>query len=245
MKMLERYDEAYDFYSQAIKLNEQNAAAWENRGVINALAGDLISAEQDLLRATALVGVETVADCETAWRNLGSLQLLRGRTEAAQSMARAFACNKADPWSSVIRARLHLQLDGHVDPRKAFLDAEVANRHVEHKGFGFARLARRVYAISHLRNGRPAEAVHYAQLAIEASDIPAINYLIIAISEADLGHSAAAQAALDRALQSWPPDLAVRGGYVATAPEGVLWFETADELLSLRKEAEAPLAAQP
>ncbi len=49
---------------------------------------------------------------------------------------------------------------------------------------------------------------------------------------------------LRRAVDAWPDDLRDEGDYRVRAPEGVVWFETARELFSLKKEADELIAAQ-
>ena len=113
-KKLGQYPDAIAAYEKSIQLEEGNAAAWENRGIAYALYGDFVRAERDLRQAVAITGT-TEKLCETGWRSLASLYLFRGSPEAIQHIDQAFACAGRDPWSSLVTARLRLQLDGHVD----------------------------------------------------------------------------------------------------------------------------------
>ena len=67
--------------------------------------------------------------------------------------------------------------------------------------------------------------------------MPAINHLIITIAESKLGNADAAASSFELAVEQWPEDLRHRGDYIVDAPEGVLWFETYEQLTRLRDEA--------
>ena len=244
LKMLGRHDEAIALYAEALTINPENASAWENRGVAYALAGDFETAESDLLNATQL----PADGPETIWRSLAALRFFRGNPTAADAITQAFAHKKPDPWSSLVNARLRLSLSGYTDVDEALYHARNADDFAQDKGFQFVQRTKRVYALAKLRSGRASEAASCAMQALEAGDLVTINYLIVAIAEAKQDRLAQARNAVERCLQAWPDDLREAGAYRASAPEGVLWFDTADELLRLREEAETligTLAAQP
>ncbi|MFQ5458404.1 MAG: protein kinase [Myxococcota bacterium] len=234
LKMMGRYAEAAAFYQQAIAHREENDFAWENLGVIHALAGRFDEAVRCLQRSTELIGTDQ--DCESPWRNLASLLLFRGTDEAAGAIETALVCKSDDPWSTLIRARLRLGLDDQGDPRGAWADADYAKRKTDQCGVVYGRLAGRLFALAELRSGRLARARELALKAIEAGDMESINQFIIALAEARSGNFAAAEAAADRAVGAWPADLTDPGAYRVIAPEGVLWFETAAELHGLQDE---------
>ncbi|MGB2987708.1 MAG: protein kinase [Phycisphaerae bacterium] len=235
-----QYSEAIAAYEKSIELNPKNAAAWENCGVAYALSRDLQQAEVRLRKATTL---QQEYLPQTSWQSLASLGLFHGRREAAESIATAFTFSTADPWSSLIRARLRLELDGYVDFEKALDDAKFADRYVQTRGPQFGRRATRTLALAYLRNARYTDAIEQAKQAIEAGDMPAINHLIRAIAEANLKHQEQAQEALNQALEDWPGNLKEENDYVAEAPDGILWFERADVLFRLREEAETLIRA--
>ena len=72
-------------------------------------------------------------------------------------------------------------------------------------------------------------------------ELPAADYLIIAIAEAELGHLDLARIAYGQALDAWPDELRDEGSYIVTADAGILWFESADELMRLREQAKTLL----
>lgn len=243
LKMLGRYDEAAELYRSAIRINERDDAAWENLGAIHALTRDLSLAEFELRKAAELVGNDATKGCETSWRNLASLQFLRSDGEAKQSILRALGCKSNDPWSTLIRARIRLRFPGPVEARGAIEDAIYADRQTSEQGVVFARRAKRTLAEARLRNGEFADAAQCARQAIVAGGFYSVNQFIIAIAEARQGHLVEARHAYQQAIENWPDDLKNPGDYRPTAPEGVLWFETADELLAWRAEAGGLLPA--
>lgn len=101
---------------------------------------------------------------------------------------------------------------------------------------------KRVRAQAYLRSEQFEKAATYARAAIDLRDeLPAADYLIIAIAEAELGHLGLARIAYRQALDSWPAELRNEGSYTVTADAGILWFESADELMRLREQAETLL----
>ncbi len=91
--------------------------------------------------------------------------------------------------------------------------------------------------MAHLRNNQPTRAVTHAEAAIRLGDIDAIDHLIIAIAKARLGQTDDARAHLRSAEKAWPEELKNDDSHIATTENGVLWFETAEELVRLRQEA--------
>ncbi len=233
-----QYAEAIAAYEKSIEL-EENAWAWENRGAAYALLRNFTQAEQDLKRAVTITGTEEDEACETGWRSLASFYLFRGNPDAVQHINKAFACASLDPWSSVIAARLRLTLPGYVDADEALYRARSAEESSGGQGFEFVQRAKRLYALANLRKDRFAEAIDSARAALDVGDLPTFNHLIIAVAQAKLGREPEARVALEGAIRDWPADLVSQGQFRVSAPEGVLWFDTADELLALRKEAEA------
>ncbi len=236
-KMHGNYAEAKDFYRQAIDMRPQDDAAHENLGVIHALEKRLDDAEQSLRRATEIVGLDKNKDCKTSWRNLASLLMYRGESEAVDVIDRALNCESSDPWSTLIRARLRLSLEGQASFIGAQSDAVFAKRFTTDRSVPFGRFTWRLLAQAALRNDQAADAIAFASQAIEAGDMPTINHLIIAIAESQQGNAKAATSNRELAMEHWPDELRRRGDYIVDAPEGVLWFETYDRLARLRDEA--------
>jgi serine/threonine protein kinase len=244
-KKMVKYDDAIRAYGESIETNPQNSAAWENRGVLHALAGNLDKAEEDLHTAAR---IPTKDDPQTPWQSLASLYSVSGNPEAEKAVEKAYEISRTNPWSSLIRARLGLTLAGYLPPDKVLDAAKFAYQHVEDRGPEFRRRATRILASAFLANGYYRDASKHARQAIDAGDMPTVNNLIIAISEANLGHLDQARRALAHAGNSWPEGLEQKGHYRAKAPEGILWFDAADELLHMRLEAETlidKLTSQP
>ncbi len=241
LKKLGRYDEALEFYSGAIDLNENDDAAWENLAVTYALKNDLDAAEQNMREATRLVGDQKGKMCETSWRSLASLLLFQENSDAFTAVEQALDCRSDDQWSTLISARVRLLLPGYTDSQAAWAAADFAHRKRTERSIPYARYATRLLAIANLREERFGDARRLANKAIDAGDMESINRIILAIAEADAGNFGLGRDALAQALVSWPPDLTEPGQFRVEAPEGVLWFETANELLGLKAEAESLL----
>ena len=97
---------------------------------------------------------------------------------------------------------------------------------------------KRVRALALLRNDDWDQAAAHARQAIDLNDdLVTTDYLIVAIAEARLDHMDDAQEAYQKAIAAWPEDLKEPGAIRVTAPEGILWIETADQLNRLRDEA--------
>jgi tetratricopeptide (TPR) repeat protein len=238
-KMTGEYEAAINAYDKAIELGDTYAAAWENRGVAYALAGDFEAAEDDLNRARTL----EASNPETIWQSLTSLWFFLGKPDPVASIDKAIELVATDPWSFLLRARLRLSLEGYIDPERALENAKFTDPFTTDSGSQFLRRAKRILALAYLRNDRFDQAVEYARQALDAGDLPTINQLVLAIAHAKLGNREAAQQALNRAIWEWPDALREPGQYRATAPDGILWFDTADELIALRDEAQTLLTA--
>jgi serine/threonine protein kinase/Flp pilus assembly protein TadD len=248
LKKLKRYYEAIEAYETLIntapKEQEDEAhyvAAWSNLGMIHAITGDLVSAKRCLEQGAKLAEKTEIVrplDRAAAWRNLAALELHLRKPEAVQHLEFAMGWKSDDIESSVLRARLRLQLAGYVDLDDALKEAGFAD---ERYGRGRHPKAKRIHALALLRSGEFAQAAQHARMAIGLGDMPAVNHLIIAVAEAKAGNLVSARENLAAAVSTWPADLET-AGVLVTADEGVLWFETAAELDQLRSEAEKLLA---
>ena len=236
-KKLGRYDQAVGAYQKATETKPDVFEVWNNLGVVQALAGKLDEAEDSLRRAGRLTGVTDPCNPHV-WRNLASLQLFRDRPEAGKSGEQAVACGPDDAWSNVIRARLRLTPGASYDPAEALVDMKLAARL---GGQSDPRLAR-LLAVAHLRNGHFSDAVGHARTAMAAGDLAAINQLIIALAEAAVGNEKAAQQSYTAAVEAWPPELTGNGDFIASAPDGVLWFDSHDDISRLEAETQARFA---
>jgi len=173
------------------------------------------------------------------WRNLATFELFHRKNEAAQYIAKAQEAHNADVLTWVIQARVRLELPGHLNIPKALDDAKFADRLAK----SHDPKAKRVLALAHLQNKEFNDAIMEARSAIELNDAPTVNYLIIAVAEATRGKPSAAKEALTAAGSDWPKELREPGGFTASAETGELWIESADDLIRLRDEAVAAIAA--
>lgn len=238
LKKLKRYPEAIDAYQKAVELKPEHYPGWVNLGTIHALRGDVQKAEEFLRKATDLAWTTQEPDAVDAWRNLASVRLHLKQPTALQTIEEAIAWKRDDAASYLMRARMRLEPDGYTDVRQALYDANTADQLSQQPD---PRI-KRVRALAHLRNGEFQQAIQYARRAIALKDMAAINHLIIAITEAHRGRMVNAREHFDAAVEQWPSDLEA-AGTIATAPGGLLWFETAEEFNRLRAEAEQALAA--
>ncbi len=247
LKKLERYSEAIDTYQMIIKLKPEDteeaphyAAAWSNLGMMYALAGELDKAKEHLHRGAELVGRVTSPYAAVAWRNLAAIELQSQDGLAAEHVKTAIACHKDDQPSWVLQARVRLSLDGRIDYEEALEDAKYADKQaLENDGH-----AKRMRALAHLRNKQIEKAVEHALQAIALRDSATLNCLIIAIAEARRNNLAEAREFLAAADTAWPEKLKPPGAVRVTADRGDLWFDSADELLALRAEAEHLLGVE-
>jgi serine/threonine protein kinase/Tfp pilus assembly protein PilF len=230
LKMLGRYDDAMAAYTEVARLRPDWYAGWVNLGTIQALTGELEAATASLERATELAALDDPYAVDT-WRNLASLQLYRGRTDAAAAnIDKAIQCNREDMASWLIRARLELALG----LEAASESVGTANYLAE----GREPKVMRIAALANLRSGRYDKAITSASQAVDLGDSAAINHLAVAIAKARRDEPDAARAHLGQALSAWPDELRNEGDFLATADKGILWFETAAELSSLRDQAD-------
>lgn len=241
LRRLHRYEDAITLLQKAIDLAPHKYVAWSNLGTTYAVTGDWEQAAKYLAE-----GAKRAADAKdqwsaAAWRNLASFELFRGMDAAAEHISHAINCHTNDAMSWVIRARVKMQLPSHIDLKDALGDAEYADRNANEKN----PKAKRIRALALLNNDDFEAAARHANLALELGDLPFVNHLIIAIANARLGNMEEARRSAYRAEDAWPETLKSKGDVEVTADNGVLWFETADELLALKAEAKALLAGHP
>ena len=237
LKKLGRFEEAAESYTHALKLKPQHAEAHENLGIVHALLGDLESAEQSLLRATEITGTSE-PQCEYPWRSLVSLELFLVNPDAIEHIENAIECNKEDPDSWLLRARTYLDFPDRQNLREALRYAQGADILARGKN---AR-AKRILAMAQLYSGDYQAAIATAGGAIVLDDMKTINHLIGALAYARLGNHIDAKKEHAHAVAHWPTELREAGAFIASAPRGILWFESADLLLELQRRIESILA---
>ena len=239
LKKLRRYDEAVTAYERALALNRDFSASWENLGIVQAMAGELESAESNVRKAAELAGTDE-ADCVYPWRNLAAIELYLAKPEALTDLQNALECERHDAASYRLLLRLHLALPGYVNLPKAVELADRADFLIDEKD----PIVKRLRAEAMLRHGDPESAIRYADQAVRLGDDPAsADHLLIALANVALDRTDAARTAYDQAVASWPADWFDEGAVRVIAPQGVLWFDAAADLFRLRGEVEAALRA--
>ncbi len=288
LRLQDRLDEAIEAHLRGTEVDPNYYANWVRLANAYALRGDSVQAEEALRTAIKLQG-ETGGFMP--WHNLAAVQLRLGKPAAPETLATALKLAKEKSETRLIKlleAKAYLQLDGHVDPKRA-LDAAITAHGLADSGSVDPRTSR-ILALAHLRNENRQDAADHARRAVELNDEDATALLILAVAEVRLSRapSASADAKLPRApsasaeaklprtpsasgapaeseasdatrtlatsralaasarkhLQDAEFTLRVRERSdqphrEANADQGLLWFETADELQALLAEAKA------
>lgn len=236
---LNRLPEAIAAMKRGLELDPRVYHNWSNLGTTYVMMKDLVNAERCLREGAKLAGSEQDKWHAAAWRNLATFELFQHKSEAAEHIGKALEAYDKDVLAWVIQTRIWLELAAHLNVRKALDDAKYADR----KGKSGDPRAKRVLALAHLRNNEFEDAVTGARAAIALKDMPTVNHLVIAVAEAKRGQVASAKEALAAAEASWPKELRETGGFIASSETGDLWIESADDLIRLKDEAEAAIAA--
>jgi len=239
LKRLERYPEAIETLERTVELAPAAFASWSNLGALYAVTGDLVKGEENLRHGAELGGLEKDAYHAAVWRNYAALALHLRDPDTRTYISNAIECLEDDTLAWVLRARMRLQLEGETDAEEALADAKFADRLANERD----GRAKRIRALAHLRSGQYEHAIKHAQLAMDLGDLKVANYLTMAVAEANLGNAQAARDRLAAAAATWPEDLQESGEFRATPGAGDLWFDSADELIRLREEAETAIAA--
>lgn len=233
LKKLERYEEATSAFEQALEIDSDHGQAYENLGIVQALLRDLSSAEENLVRATRIAETDE-EECEFPWRNLVSLELHLGQTEAFDHVENAIKCNNKDPDSWLFRARTYLEIPEHRDIEEALRYAQGADILADRES---AKI-KRTLALAHLHKEQFESAIAESKAALELGGFKCVNHLIQAVAHARMGNLEEATQQLASAKEHWPDELRESGAYLPSAPRGVLWFESAKQLFGLQREAQ-------
>ncbi len=235
LKKLDRLPEARKAYDTATRLDPNNAAAWINLGIADAHQRDLDAAVQHLTRATELVDIPYTRNY--AWRTLATVQLVSNdMAAAADSLERAKDADINDIATHLLSAKLQLRIGD--------LSAAIsAANTVDTLSDGREPRAERILAQANLAKGEYASAIDAATAALDDSDFPTFNHLILAAAHAQSGNYAAAREHLARADDTWPDALKSEDAILPSSPAGLLWFETHAQLARLQQITTAALQA--
>ena len=182
-------------------------------------------------------GVYTTA----AWRNLAALEHFRDQPDAMTNVQHAITATPGDAAGWVLKARIGLD----TDDQTALMDALDDAKHADRTAGGARPEAKRILALAMLRLGEFDRAIAAAEDAIKLGDMHCPNKLIQAAALAAKGDGEAASVSLTDAIRQWPHTLMSDTDWYASADAGELWFESAAELLALRRETEARLKSDP
>ncbi len=241
LRRLERYEEAIIPLEKALKIDPRAYAIWANVGTLYAVTGDLVKAEEYMLKSAELAGIAQDQWHAAVWRNLAALQLFLGKDEAFDHIAKARECDAADVRNWILSARTRLELKDRVNVADALDDAKHADRMANFKD----PRAKRAVALACLQMRDHASAVEHARVALSLNDEPTVNHLIIAVAQAELRNVDAAREALAQAESGWPQKLRAPGAWIARAGTGDLAIESADERFTLLERARALLGDSP
>ncbi|MFQ5589735.1 MAG: protein kinase [Phycisphaerae bacterium] len=253
LKRMGRYDDAITVANELVEKHPDFFDAWTNLGAYYALVGNLAASEKYLHGGAELAQKQAEEHPEyvaLAWRNRAALELLLGKPEAAASLDAAKNANPHDVTTCLLRVRLYLaraasnaRQDNTAKRKSAELHDQDWVGKALYEAYYADRLAKesdprakRMRALAHLRAGELDEAIEQAELARQLGDVQAMDHLVLAIAKGMQGNPIIAQDHLTAAESVWPADLKEHR-YVATYNEGVLWFESAEELGRLRREA--------
>ena len=175
------------------------------------------------------------------WRVMGAIQLYLGKSDALQSLLKAEEINHRDTRNLLLLSRVYMTLPELQDDDKALEKAKLAVAFTALKDPRF----KRVLAQALLRKDEFLDAVTNATAALRQGDAPAYCHLIAAVAEARLGNVEKAKGHLEDAAKNWPAEFQAGGDVIVTAEKGLLWFDTATELESLRAEAQQLLESEP
>jgi len=233
LRRLRRFDEAVDVLKRCVQYAPQHYACWANLGNAFAVSGRHEEAGRHLQEGANYAGIIKDPWVAAVWRNLASYQLHTGDSAAVESVNNAVECDKTASASWTVRARVRMQLQGHVD----FPSALDAAKHADMLADSKDPKAKRVRALAHLKNDEFEQAAEHATAAIALGDMPTINHLACAVAYATLTQQQEAQRELYLADDKWPTELEAEEAVHATADGGVLWYDTAAELDELRRQA--------
>jgi len=242
LKILGRYGEAINAYKQVIDLHPDFSAAWENLGVVYALDKNLDAAIENLRKAVDLCDPKKERQCEYPWRNLAAVQLQLGTKAASDSVRKAADLSPHQLATERLHVKLLLELDGSNTASERILEAAIyADSLADEKD----PIVKRLRALACLAHGDLENAGRFARAAIELGDrLAAADYLIVAVAEGPAGRADTACEALAQAQESWPAKLLNPDDYEVTADVGILWFESAEHLFKLKKQAERICSSQ-
>lgn len=258
-KMQHRYDKALDAFHQCLRMR-RTPAALVNVASMDILAvHDIAQAVRDLRDAIGEFSANCPEDFKSAdgasdknrslayalgeaWRNLASIQWAQKDQAAGQSICRAIELAKCgehahDYGSFLIKARILLTTGGSTS------EISEAIATAEHQAGSDKALVHMMRARARLESEEYEVALEEAGRALDWQDSRCYDQLIIACAEAAMGDIKEACAALAAADQAWPAGITAPGDYVASAEDGILWFDTYEELTALKARATGLLQA--
>lgn len=234
LRMSGQYDDAIESHRRGIEVHEAFYANWASLAAVYALRGQLVEAEEHLLKACAIDGAS--AD-SMPWHNLAAVQLQLGKTdEALASISRAKSIRPTELATLLLQARAHLARQTRDDARQA-LRAAITADGLEAGTNKNPRVAR-ILALAELANHGWAEAIAAAQGALAAGDGPVWPRLVMAIAEGKLGNRQESLLHVEAVRKAIPAEYG-DSGRVVRIEQGLLWLETRTEVEALLARAES------
>jgi tetratricopeptide (TPR) repeat protein len=228
------FSKAYELFEAEARTNPTSPQPWFNIGLIAYLQGDLNRAEESIRKSIDVAAANNDRWQAHPWRELATLQLDDGRTEALETLELGLSIGHGgSPLFYLVRARIRLTPGTHYDPAKALQDAINADELADPKH----PKIKRYLGLAYLKNAEFEKARSEAHAAIEMHDLEVFNRLVLAMAEDGLGNRELAAKEIEAAEKCWPPNLRQPGVTQRGQDNGLLWFEKSDELLALHSEA--------
>ncbi len=176
-----------------------------------------------------------------AYHELATLQLLKRDPEAAKTIQKGIVLSQSDKHFGyyLIQARILLTmpaLRNDIEGYNAIFISDGLFREKQPDPY-----IKRYLALALIRKKDVAGARTAIASSQEARDLPAYTDFLVALAEAKAGNAEAARSAMDEAERQWPPDLKAPGSVKRSRHLGMIWFESADELLELKREVQSLL----
>jgi serine/threonine protein kinase len=235
-KRLGDFVRAADAFKTVMSLGTDSSVARANLGACHAALGEFDDALYHLRHASQRSDDTLSSYACVVWRNLASLEHFMGKSEASASIDLAIKYDPNDAMARVLRAIIFLD-QGDTGGETALRETIAADRNATDEASSLKGLINRIKALAHLKLGEYDSAILHARRAIELDDQVTINALICATAYSHTGKHDDAAEMMTQASSHWPSELQKEGDHKLDARGPVLWFDTANELLALKRQA--------
>ena len=171
------------------------------------------------------------------WLSLAVIQMYRGDQSAIDSIERCLEYNRTLAAAHQVKAMILYRM-GSAKNKHGVLRAAIA---ADECTSVLDPRIKRILALAYLANGEYSRAKAAARHALESEDrLPALDYLIISIAEAETGSRVLATEAFELAEEHYPTTLEAMS-YLPSSDLEVLWFDTFEEFEELKLKAETAI----